>query len=419
MAGWTQLASALGIERRAGETREEGFFSGYYALMFAAFPVFALSTSLGYRLVPILLVLASFVVLARRRATWNPAMTAWAWALLILSLPHYFSVLVSASDASVMERVSYGWLFLAVGAAALRYSPSAQPVLYALVVGAATTFGAQLLQGGDRPSMHFNPIPYAEVAAGLFCLACVAVTAARRWWQLAVGVLGLLLWIGVIILTEARGALLATLPGVLYLAWFAARYCGRKVSILALMALVLCLLVAEILSGKVITHRFQVAAQEYQQYQRNPERASSTAIRLELYRAATLVAREHPFGLGEENARAKALEWVDQGRVRPYVRSSLEVAHFHSDIFQSLAVAGYPGLVCLLLFYGFLAVFFLRHRDQLVARMALVFIASFIVSGLTDVPLHNRLTLFALFTVLTFCFVHLNPQRRRAASHDR
>src|SRR5690625_7171212 len=100
-----------------------------------------------------------------------------------------------------------------------------------------------------------------------------------------------------------------------------------------------------------------------------------------------MVVREHPMGLGEEGARAKAMEWTKQGRLQSYIQPQLEVAHFHSDYFQQPAVAGYPGLLGLLLFYGLLLRPFFQHRRHIAGALRPVLLVSYIVPGLTAVPL--------------------------------
>jgi hypothetical protein len=360
----------------------------------------------------LLVAIAAFIT---RKGGWSPHLKFWAASLVILTAPYYLSYFISTGELWTLERISYGWVFLAIGAAAVCIQPGFRPLFVGLAVGSAVTLIVQLTYGGDRPSLEFNPIPYAEVAAGFFCLLCVGVVHCKHRWQVIGAVLGLAGWAAVVIVTETRGAMLAMLPGLGFLIIHGARRYGRRASILALLVFCFGALGIEMLSGKQVSQRFQLVGAEWQSYQEYPERASSLAIRLELYRAAVLIARQYPFGLGEERARAKVLEWIDEGEVQPYVRPSMEVAHFHSDWFQQLVVAGWIGVLFLLLFFSMLLGYFYRYREQLPAQMGMVFVASFIVSGFTDVPLYNRLTLFTLFLIVTFCFVGLKGQAREAS----
>lgn len=400
----------------AQELTEHRIYALLFTALFAAYPLLALTTARGYRVIPILLLLVAIVALVRKVRAWPVDMAQWAWAIGMLTVPFYVAYFAGGLESPTMERVSYGWLFLAIGAAACVAKPRLCVLVATLVVGAYLTLAMQLSGGGARPSLAFNPIPYANVAAAFFCLLCIFLVNARRPWHIAAIVLGLVGWMTVIVFTQTRGAMLATLPGLIYvLVYFAKRF-GPKISIGAFVALCVLAVVGDNLCGNVVSQRFQLAGADLRQYREAPEEFSSTAVRLELWRAALMVVREHPMGLGEEGAREKAMEWTKQGQLQTYIQPQLEVAHFHSDYFQQLAVAGYPGLLGLLLFYGLLLRHFFLHRHHIVGAMGLVLTLSYMVSGLTDVPLYNRLTLFTLFVLLTLCFSSLISTKERQHS---
>lgn len=400
---------ALNAHSLMGHSLYKILFTG----LFAVYPLLALTTLRGYRAVPILLLLLAIIALVRKVRAWPSEMSQWAWGLALLTGPFYLSYIFGGLEAPSMERVSYGWLFLAIGAAAYVAKPRLDVFAWALVAGAYATLLAQWISGGPRPSLEFNPIPYANVAAAFFCLLCVWAVHQKRPWQMLVVVLGLVGWLAVIGWTQTRGAVLATLPGLIYILIHFAQRFGPKMSVGALVALCVVAVAGDALSGQVVSQRFQLAGADIRQYREAPETFSSTAVRLELWRAALMVVREHPMGLGEEGARAKAMEWTKQGRLQSYIQPQLEVAHFHSDYFQQLAVAGYPGLLGLLLFYGLLLRYFFGHRRHMAGPMGLVLIVSYMVSGLTDVPLYNRLTLFTLFVLIALCFSSITSRTER------
>lgn len=404
------------LSLNAQNLTEHSLYRILFTVLFAAYPLLALTTLRGYRAVPILLLLLAAVALVRKVRAWPPGMSQWAWVLALLTGPFYLSYIFGGLEAPSMERVSYGWLFLAIGAVACVVKPRLDIFAGALVIGAYVTLAVQLITGGDRPSLGFNPIPYAEVAAAFFCLLCIFSLHARRRWHIAAVVLGMIGWLVVIALTQTRGAMLATLPGLIYILVHFAKRFGPKISAGALGALCVLAVVGDSLCGQLVSQRFQLAGAELRQYREAPETFSSTAVRLELWRAALMVVREHPMGLGEEGARNTALEWSKQGRLQKYVQPQLEVAHFHSDYFQQLAVAGYPGLLGLLLFYGFLLRYFFRHRGQLAGALGLVVTLSYMVSGLTDVPLYNRLTLFTFFVLITLCLASITTHTQKRHS---
>jgi len=394
---------------------EHRLYKILFTALFAAYPLLALTTARAYRIVPILLLLVAIVALARKVRAWPEDMARWAWALALLTGPFYIAYLLGGLEAPTMERVSYGWLFLVMGAAACVAKPRLCVVAATLVIGAYLTLAMQLSQGGARPSLVFNPIPYANVAAAFFCLLCVFLVHTKRPWLIAAALLGLVGWLAVIVLTQTRGAMLAMLPGVIYvLVYFAKRF-GPKVSLGAVMALCVLAIIGDSLAGHVVSQRFKLAGADLQQYRESPETFSSTAVRLELWRAAIMVVREHPMGLGEEGARELAMDWTKQGRLQTYIQPQLKVAHFHSDYFQQLAVTGYIGLLGLLLFYALLLGYFYRRRLELPGALGLVLTLSYTVSSLTDVPLYNRLTLFTFFVLVTLFVASLARTSRPVA----
>src|SRR5690625_6341692 len=120
-------------------------------------------------------------------------------------------------------------------------------------------------------------------------------------------VLGLVGWLAVIGWTQTRGAVLATLPGLIYILIHFAQRFGPKMSVGALVALCVVAVAGDALSGQVVSQRFQLAGADIRQYQAAPQTFRATPVRLELRGAALMVAREHPEGEGEEGARGQAL----------------------------------------------------------------------------------------------------------------
>lgn len=390
---------------------EGGLYRTLLTLCFAAFPLFALTTATGHRLVAILLLLVAIVALIRKYGEWNPSLSCFAGALALLTGPYYLAFLFGELQSPSMERVSYGWLFLFPAAAACALKPNRSVFIGALIIGAYASLVAQLISGGERPSLIFNPIPFAEVAAVFFCLLCVCVGKMKKPWMGVALIAGLIGWAAVIALTQTRGAVLSMLPGVAYLLIYCTRRFGKRISLAAFVILVATAWVGDSLSGNLVSKRFELALNDIRQYQQEPEQFSSTAVRFELWRGALMVASEHPLGLGEEKARQTALQWSEEGKLQSYVQPQLKIAHFHSDYLQHLAIAGYPGLIGLLLFYGLLLGYFGLRRHKIEGAMGLVVTLSYIIAGLTDVPLYHRLTLFTLFIVLTLCFVGVSRSK--------
>ncbi len=406
---------------------EQNLYQRLFTLGFAAFPLVALTTFVGHRAVAILLLLLAIVAITRKYRDWNPSLKCWAWAMAALTLPYYIGYFFGEVEGPTMERASYGWLFLAIGSAACVFRPNHAVFVGALIVGAFATLTAQVIDGGQRPSLSFNPIPYANVAAAFFCLLCVCIGKMKKPWMTVAVIVGLVGWVGVIALTQTRGAILALAPGLVYILIYLNKRYGKRISILVVVALLAAGWIGDSLTGNLVSKRFELALDEVKQYQEQPQKFSSVAIRLELWRSALMVVKENPMGMGEEGARALALEWSKEGKVQKYVQPQLKIAHFHSDYFQQLAVAGYLGLLGLLLFYGLLIGHFYRHRRQIGASMGLVAVISYMISGLTDVPMYNRLTVFSFFVIITFCLPSIshrqtvtpnsNPKPYRSPAH--
>lgn len=390
---------------------EQNLYQRLFTLGFAAFPLFALTTFKGHRAIAILLLLLAIAALARKYREWNPSLKCWAWAMAALTVPLYIGYFFGEVQGPTMERASYGWLFLAIGSAACVFKPNHAVFVGALILGAFATLVAQFIDGSERPSLAFNPIPYANVAAVFFCLLCVCIGKMKKPWMTVAVIAGLIGWLGVIALTQTRGAILALAPGLVYVLIYLGKRYGKKISILVVVALLAAGWVGDSLTGNLVSSRFQLALDEIKQYQEQPKKFSSVAVRLELWRSALMVVQENPMGMGEEGSRAQALKWSKEGKIQKYVQPQLKIAHFHSDYLQQLAVAGYLGLLGLLLFYGLLIGHFYRHRHQVGATMGLVVVFSYMISGLTDVPMYNRLTVFAFFVIITFCLASISHRQ--------
>jgi O-antigen ligase len=140
---------------------------------------------------------------------------------------------------------------------------------------------------------------------------------------------------------------------------------------------------------------------------------SQVGIRLELWRAATLLIAERPLlGAAPAVVRAELAGYVRTGVLDPEV---LPPVHFHNDALQALVVGGVPGLLAwlailvapLLFFAGALRA---RPGNAAPALAGMLLVVSFFAFGLTEVIFWSvRASLFYALMVFALMGLSLQP----------
>jgi O-antigen ligase len=151
---------------------------------------------------------------------------------------------------------------------------------------------------------------------------------------------------------------------------------------------------------------------------------TSLSVRLELWKAALMLIREHPLsGLGSPAYKQQMQEWVKLGLLNPLVFAPPQPSHLHNDALQMLVTRGIPGFLAWAATLAASLPFFWRQLSQAdgregraLALAGLLFVLAYIGFGLTEVIFWSmRSCLFyaqMVFILMGFC---LNAQARLVA----
>lgn len=134
--------------------------------------------------------------------------------------------------------------------------------------------------------------------------------------------------------------------------------------------------------------------------------AESTGTRLYLWKAAIEAFKQSPFiGLPYNEREALNKQLYAEGKVNEYTRD-LNRGHAHSQYFEMLASNGILGIVAIIMMLAVPFVVFTQHyrkTNSLWGYTGAVFVAGFMLFGLTEAPLQaNLISAFYGFMLATF-----------------
>ncbi|CAE6720390.1 hypothetical protein R69927_02943 [Paraburkholderia domus] len=146
---------------------------------------------------------------------------------------------------------------------------------------------------------------------------------------------------------------------------------------------------------------------------------TSLGLRLQLWNASRLIFTRHPvYGIG----KGRLVDELGLLAKRGEVKNEIVNERAHSDFFSTLAEMGAIGVMCLLLFYYGISVYFWRHRlsNDPVIRAAsyagLAVATSTVIFGLTiDVLVPIMVTVLLALLVATFLAV-IDARKRELAT---
>ena len=233
----------------------------------------------------------------------------------------------------------------------------------------------------------FNP----NMAGGLLALflppALALSIRSQNWRQRILAIVTLLLLIAVVILTQSRGAILASLIAIAVVTGILIRPMGWLWWMVGLLSL-----------GVLATQGGAVA--EFLNEAETTTGIHSLAQRVELWSRAIYVGLDFSFtgiGLG-------SFPHVMSQLYPPFqVIITADVPHAHNVYLQVLAEMGYPGLILYLAFF-FILLFVLirqirhgREEMRLVAVGLLGSLIVFLVHGIVDVPSYSPLSAIVIW----------------------
>ena len=290
--------------------------------------------------------------------------------------------------------------------------------IFVAVRGAIVLHTHAVWTDADRlQNTYTNPIPFGDTVLLLGFLSAFTLgwDGPRNRWALALKLVALACGIYASYLSGTRGGWLAipffiVLLGLQY-RWFS----HRKSTVLAIVAVLAC--AAAVMTNSRIEHRLdEVSTDMTRMHQGDGD--TSLGLRLQLWEASGTLFTRHPvYGVGKGRLVVALRDLAQQGEVSTAIVNE----RAHSDFFSTLAELGGIGVVCLLLFYFGLTVYFWRHARsgdatiRAAAYSGLAVSTSTIVYGLT-IDVLVPVMVVVLIALLSATFLAIIDSRLRELS---
>jgi len=314
------------------------------------FPFLSLVTSFG-------VTLASFLFMATALILFKPSRDAllrhWPqvrWVVLAF-LAHVLFILVCmvlrGEKLSVLDKPSRMFLAVSVLAVVVAVRAPRRVLWWGASAGALAALPFVAWQRFalhiERPGVLINPITFGDLAMVLALLALAgAIDMRERPRDALLASVGVLAGLAASVLSGSRGGLAALMLAVLVLGRYLVRIDGRRVRAL-LAAGVAVLTAAWFTPALGVQGRFFQGVQEARAWYEDGTVWSNVGTRLELWKGAVMLIREHPLvGMDFDAGRARLAEYGKEGRFDARV---LELPHMHNDGLQVLVTGGAVGFV--------------------------------------------------------------------------
>jgi O-antigen ligase len=382
--------------------------------------------------------LASFLFLGSAIYCWRDSARAlragWRhtrWVILAFLAHLGFTVFLLVSRGMDLGVLDEPARMLLAGAAMLVVQtarPGARSLWWGVAGGAlaATCLAAwqRFALGMPRPGALMNPITFGDLSLGLALIALASAFDRRARSTPWIGAIGALAGLAGSLLSGSRGGWIV-LPFALALLVGQREMVPRKLA-LALPALVVLLAALAYAMPQIgVRDRVLTSISEVLMYLDGNIGVTSLSVRLELWKAALMLIREHPLsGLDSWAYKQQMQEWVGLGLLNPLVFAPPTPSHLHNDALQMLVTRGIPGFLAWAATLAAPLRFFWRQLSQAdgregraLALAGLLFVLAYIGFGLTEVIFWSmRSCLFyaqMVFILMGFC---LNAQARLDAA---
>lgn len=195
----------------------------------------------------------------------------------------------------------------------------------------------------ERPGGFINSITFGDLAMLLALLALAgAIDMRDRPRDALLAGVGALAGLAASVLTGTRGGWAAVVLAVLVLGHHVVRMGGRRMRAL-LAAGVAVLAAAWFAPALGVQERFAEGVHEARAWYEGGTVWTNVGTRLELWKGAAMLIREHPvLGMSFDACRVRLAQYAQAGRLDPMV---LELPHLHNDGLQALATGGVIGFV--------------------------------------------------------------------------
>jgi O-antigen ligase len=255
---------------------------------------------------------------------------------------------------------------------------------------------------------YTNAIPFGDTALLLAFLSVFTLgwDNPRDWRIVVPRVLALVAGGYASFLSGTRGGWLAVPVFVVLLGMQYQWFTHKKRLVVATLAIVIA--AGGLLSTERIQKRLAEVPNDVSMMHRGDD-DTATGLRLQLWDASRLIFMHHPlYGIGKGHLDAELGAMAKRGEVKAEIVNE----RAHSDFFSALAEMGLIGVLCLLLFYYGMAVYFWRHRYakdptiRAAAYAGLAVATSTVIFGLTiDVLVPIMVTVLLALLVATLLAV--------------
>ena len=266
---------------------------------------------------------------------------------------------------------------------------------------------------------YTNAIPFGDTALllGFLSVFTLGWDSPRDWRVLGVRLVALVAGGYASYLSGTRGGWLAVPVFVVLLGFQYQWFVHKKRLLVATLAIVV--LAVALYSTERIHKRLDEVTTDVSMMHQG-EDYTSVGLRLQLWSASRLIFAHHPvYGIGKGRLVDELGLLAKRGEVKPEIVNE----RAHSDFFSTLAEMGAVGVVCLLLLYFGMSVYFWRHRlstdpaIRAASYAGLAVATSTIVFGLTiDVLVPIMVTVLLALLVAALLAVIDSRKRELAAS---
>ena len=265
---------------------------------------------------------------------------------------------------------------------------------------------------------YTNAIPFGDTALllGFLSVFTLGWDKPRDWRVLGIRLLALVGGGYASYLSGSRGGWLAVPVFVVLLAMQYQWYAQKKRLLIATLAIMIG--AGALLSTERVQKRLGEVTNDVSMMHQG-EDYTSVGLRFQLWNASGLIFMHHPvYGVG----KGRLVDELGLLAKRGEVKAEIVNERAHSDFFSTLAEMGAIGVMCLLLFYFGISVYFWRHRlssdpsIRAASYAGLAVATSTVIFGLTiDVLVPIMVTVLLALLVATFLAV-IDARKRELAT---
>lgn len=332
-------------------TLSRGALQAWTAALVFVLPSICLVTLTGVSVTSFLFLLTAIPLYPRGRAA-----VAYNWKDVRWVVFAFFYYLAFAAFCYMVRPVAPlssiekpARMFFAISAlmVVLVARPSRRALWWGVVVGALAALPQvawqRLVLDIDRPGGLFNPIIYGDLSLCLALLAMAAAVDLRSSTRQAVWLaLGALAGLAGSVLSGTRGGWIALALAAVVFVRHGHLVPSRRVRALLIASFAL-FVASWFVPALGMQGRVEQGVVDVRTWMDGGSAFSNVGIRLELWKSALMLAREHPwFGLDQAVYTAHLADWAVAGKIDRVV---LTMPHMHNDALQALVTGGVPGLL--------------------------------------------------------------------------